>query len=64
VQAMRKRGNDKLSPEEIIRLRDRGGPTFERKLGQLNYHFERLLERLRASEPGRGLEAALERLLR
>jgi len=53
VQEMRKRGRDTLSPEEIIRLRDRGDGLYERKLGQWNYHVERLVAEI---------ESALERL--
>ena len=53
VQEMRKRGKDKLTPDDIIRLRDRGDPL-ERKLGQLNYHVERLVAEI---------ERALDRLL-
>jgi hypothetical protein len=53
VQEIRKSGRDKLSPDEIIRLRDRGD-GIDRKLGQLNYHVERLIAEL---------EEALDRLL-
>lgn len=45
VREVRKSGRDKLSPDELIRLRDRGD-GLERKLGQLNYHVDRLVERL------------------
>ena len=54
VQEMRKRGKDKLTPDEIIELRDRGDSPYERKLGQWNYHVDRLLA---------ALESALDRLL-
>ena len=54
VQEMRKRGKDKLAPDEIIRLRDRGDSPYERKLGQWNYHVDRLLAEI---------EQALDRLL-
>ena len=64
VREIRKSGRDKLSPEEIIRLRDRGASVYERKLGQWNYHVERLLARLRDSETGREIEQALQRLMR
>ena len=63
VQKMRKRGHDKLPPDEIIRLRDRGDGLYERKLGQWNYHVERLLARLRDSEAGREVERALQRVM-
>jgi beta-lactamase regulating signal transducer with metallopeptidase domain len=64
VREVRKSGRDKLSPDEIIRLRDRGDSVYERKLGQWNYHVERLMARLRESETGRGIEQALLRLMR
>jgi beta-lactamase regulating signal transducer with metallopeptidase domain len=55
VQEMRKRGQDKLTPDDIIRRRDRGGDSlYERKLGQWNYHVDRLLAEL---------ERAIDRLL-
>jgi beta-lactamase regulating signal transducer with metallopeptidase domain len=53
VQEMRKRGRDTLTPDEIIRLRDRGD-GLERKLGQFNYHVDRLIAEL---------ERAVNRLL-
>ena len=53
VQEIRKRGKDKLTPDEIIRLRDRGDSPYERKLGQWNYHVDRLLAEI---------ERALDRL--
>ena len=43
VQEMRKRGKDKLAPDDIIRLRDRGDSPYELKLGQWNYHVDRLV---------------------
>jgi hypothetical protein len=43
---MRKRGQDKLTPDDIIRLRDRGDSPYERKLGQWNYHVDRLVAEL------------------
>jgi beta-lactamase regulating signal transducer with metallopeptidase domain len=46
VQEMRKRGQDKLTPDDIIRLRDRGDSPYERKLGQWNYHVDRLVAEL------------------
>ena len=54
VREIRKSGREKLSPDEIIRLRDRGDGLYERKLGQLNYHVERLVAEI---------ERALDRLL-
>ena len=54
VRELRKSGRDKLSPDEIIRLRDRGDGLYERKLGQWNYHVERLVAEI---------ERALDRLL-
>jgi beta-lactamase regulating signal transducer with metallopeptidase domain len=54
VQEMRKLGKDKLTPDDIIRLRDRGDSPYERKLGQWNYHIDRLLAEI---------ERALDRLL-
>jgi beta-lactamase regulating signal transducer with metallopeptidase domain len=53
VQEIRKSGRDTLTPDEIIRLRDRGDGV-ERKLGQWNYHVDRLLAEI---------ERALDRLL-
>jgi hypothetical protein len=45
VVEMQRRGLKDLPADEIIRLRDRGEPaSYLRKLGQLNYHFQRLLE--------------------
>ena len=56
VQEMRKRGQDMLTPDDIIRRRDRGGDSlYDRKLGQWNYHVDRLLAEI---------ERALDRLLR
>ena len=54
VQEMRKIGKDTLTPDDIIRLRDRGDSPYERKLGQWNYHVDRLLAEI---------ERALDRLL-
>ena len=44
VVEMQRRGLKDLPADEIIRLRDRGETGYLRKLGQLNYHFQRLLE--------------------
>jgi beta-lactamase regulating signal transducer with metallopeptidase domain len=55
VQEMRKRGQDNLTPDDIVRRRDRGGDSlYQRKLGQWNYHVDRLLAEI---------EKALDKLL-
>jgi hypothetical protein len=45
VREIRKSGRDKLSPDEIIRLRD-VGDGLEKKLGQFDYHIDRLIAEL------------------
>jgi beta-lactamase regulating signal transducer with metallopeptidase domain len=54
VGEVQKRGIKNPSIDEIIRLRDRGDSPYERKLGQWNYHVDRLLAEI---------ERALDRLL-
>jgi hypothetical protein len=53
---MRKRGRDRLSPEEIIRLRDSG---YGQRSDDLNYRWSRLLDKL-----AREIDQAIEKLKR
>jgi beta-lactamase regulating signal transducer with metallopeptidase domain len=54
VLEVQKRGATNPSIDELIRLRDRPDSPYERKLGQWNYHVDRLLAEI---------ERALDRLL-